>query len=162
MKTKKSLKYIILCFCTISQSASLVSAQTAEIDVPSIIVAETSPAKFEVPIIFKDADITLTANDAPKIEGCTFISGPAISSAFHYETKSGTATNTQTKTFTFSYLLNDIHDIAIPAMTFYYDGKELQTPPVYIMVTSSDKENKKGMFPGVNLKGKNKLSKKTK
>ncbi len=120
---------------------SLLMALTATAQSVSLQVRDQveQGMKFSLTVSMKNLDVE-NMPEQPKLNGCTFIYGPAVSNSMQTMIVNGQRTDSRSVNATFTYQANEVGTVTIPAITVTAkDGKKYSTPSKTIKVVEAGK-----------------------
>ncbi len=110
----------------------------------SVLQPKTVIAGNNFTVTFRLKDGQGTSLQAPEIEGCKLMYGPATSTMQSYQNINGRATSTVTIDYTYTYKAENEGTYTIPAASIVVDGKTLKTKPVSFKVLPPDSNAQPG------------------
>lgn len=126
MKTTRLYVCIICLLCAFASAAQSVSLQVRD-------QAEQG-MKFSLTVSMKNLDVE-SMPSPPKLNGCTFIYGPAVSNSMQTMIVNGQRTDSRSVNATYTYQADEVGNVTIPAITVTAkDGKKYTTPSKTIKI----------------------------
>lgn len=131
---RRPLRYIAL-FVILAVSVFGLSAQSVSLQVSNQVIQGN---KFTVAVKITNGDGTVTKDMAPKIQGCTYLYGPAISTMQSVQIINGRQSSSASTNYTFTYKADKAGNATIPTIQVVVDGKKMSTKPKTITILPPD------------------------
>lgn len=132
---KAKLTYNIAILVTLFFSVAGMYAQSVNLRVANQVI---QGQRFTVSITVTDGDANITRDNAPKLSGCTLISGPGVSTMQSVHIVNGRQSSSISRDYTFTYTADKAGTVNIPSVKVRVDGKEMSTPSRTLTVLPPD------------------------
>lgn len=135
------IAFIILSLCFTGVGAQSVSLRVAN----QVIQGQ----RFTVSITVTNGDANITRADAPKLEGCTLLSGPGVTTMQSVQIVNGRQTSSVSKEYAFTYTADKAGTVSIPSLKINVNGKPTQTQAKTLTILPPDKAPQRAnTYPG--------------
>lgn len=136
---KNRLTYNILFLLLFLALPILLQAQSVSVRVANQVI---QGQRFTVSITVSNGDASITRDNAPKLNGCTLLSGPGISTMQSVQIIGGQQTSNIQRDYTFTYLADKAGTVTVPSMKIRVNGKEMSTPTKTIQILPPDQSSR--------------------
>lgn len=142
----KNTKHHILTFLILFSASMCAFSQSVNVRVANQVV---QGQRFTVSISVTNGEANISRNDAPKLQGCTLISGPGVSTMQSVQIINNRQSSSVTKEYAFTYTADKAGTVTVPAMTLKVGGKEMTTPSKTFTILPPDQANqRRNGYPG--------------
>lgn len=104
--------------------------------------------RFTVSITVTNGEANVTRDMAPKLSGCTLLSGPGVSTMQSVQIINGHQTASVSRDYTFTYSADKAGTVNIPAIKVRVDGKEMSTQPKTVTILPPDQAQQPSPYGG--------------
>lgn len=118
-----ALTLILLAVCLCSPG---IQAQTVRLSAAKQVI---QGRKFQISIDVINGNANVTEQNAPKLQGCSLVYGPATSTMHSVQIVNGHQSSSVTTSYTFTYSADKPGTITIPAVTVNVNGTPMSTQP---------------------------------
>lgn len=99
---------------------------------------------FTVTIVVTNGDANVTRANAPKLQGCTLLAGPGVTTMQSIQIINGQQSASVSKEYTFTYKAEKAGTVSVPAIKLTVSGKQMQTQPKSITILPPDQAAQSG------------------
>lgn len=140
--------YIALLVCIVGATNAAMS-QNVNLRVANQVI---QGQRFTVTVSVTNGEASISRDSAPKLAGCTLLSGPALSTMQSVQIVNGRQTSSVSRDYTFTYTADKAGTVNIPAIRVQVNGKDMSTQPRTLTILPPDKSasgnNNYYGFPG--------------
>ncbi len=139
------MKRTLLIFTILMATIATAVAQSTSFDVqtPRNVVEGT---RFSLTFSLKNGE-DATAPQAPQLDGCTMLFGPATSTMQSYQVINGRASSSTSTDYTFTYRADKAGNVTIPAVTISSGGKKYTSRRVSFSILPPDRSSQQSHSP---------------